>query len=173
MMLFDARDSLAGIRRPASGDAEEFIGLMLASRALHGAWVDFPTTCERFQKYVQTRDGTTNDGFLVCDAASGHIAGVINLNVITRGALQSAYLGYGIGAAYACMGYMTAGLKLVTAYAFGEMGLHRLEANIQPDNLASIALVRKCGFRREGFSPRYLKVAGQWRDHERWALLAD
>lgn len=172
-MPFDAHDSVAGIRRPAPSDADEFTTLMLASRALHGSWVDFPTTQELFQKYLQTRNGTTDDGFLVCDAGSGRIAGLINLNVITRGALQSAYLGYGIGAAYARRGYMTAGLKLVTAYAFREMGLHRLEANIQPDNFASIALVRKCRFHREGFSPRYLKIADQWRDHERWALLAD
>ncbi len=57
--------------------------------------------------------------------------------------------------------------------AFGELGLHRLEANIQPDNAASIALVRKPGFRLEGYSPRYLKIAGRWRDHERWAILAE
>jgi ribosomal-protein-alanine N-acetyltransferase len=68
---------------------------------------------------------------------------------------------------------MTDGMRLVTRYAFDEMKLHRVEANIQPDNIASIALVRKCGFRLEGFSPRYLQVFGEWRDHERWALLAD
>ena len=68
---------------------------------------------------------------------------------------------------------MTKGMRLVTAYAFSEMNLHRLEANIQPQNVASIALVCRCGFHKEGLSPRYLKVLGQWRDHERWALLAD
>jgi ribosomal-protein-alanine N-acetyltransferase len=68
---------------------------------------------------------------------------------------------------------MTEGLKQVTRYGFGSLGLHRLEANIQPENVASIALVRACGFRKEGYSPRYLKVRGRWRDHERWALLSD
>lgn len=112
-------------------------------------------------------------GFLICDHRSGSIAGVVNLNSIVRGLFQSAYLGYYIGAPFAGQGYMTEGLRLVTHYAFTQLGLHRLEANIQPENAASIALVRKCGFRKEGFSPRYLQVFGEWRDHERWALLGD
>jgi ribosomal-protein-alanine N-acetyltransferase len=68
---------------------------------------------------------------------------------------------------------MRTGLGLVLDEAFGSLGLHRVEANIQPENQASIRLVQKCGFRREGFSPRYLKIVGQWRDHERWALLTE
>jgi ribosomal-protein-alanine N-acetyltransferase len=64
-------------------------------------------------------------------------------------------------------------MRLVTRYAFDEMGLHRLEANIQPANTASIALVRSCGFVQEGYSPDYLRVFGEWRDHERWAIRAD
>ncbi len=65
---------------------------------------------------------------------------------------------------------MTAGVRAVISRAFGELRLHRLEANIQPDNEASRRLVQRLGFRLEGFSPRYLKIAGKWRDHERWAL---
>ena len=68
---------------------------------------------------------------------------------------------------------MTEGMGLVLDYAFSELGLHRLEANIQPGNTASIALVRRCGFVREGFSEKYLKIGGEWRDHERWAIRAD
>ena len=67
---------------------------------------------------------------------------------------------------------MREGLQAVVRHAFGKLGLHRVEANIQPDNSASIALVRSCGFSQEGYSPRYLKIAGRWRDHERWARLA-
>ena len=68
---------------------------------------------------------------------------------------------------------MRDGLELVLRHAFLELALHRLEANIQPGNAASIALARGAGFQREGFSPRYLKIGGRWRDHERWAMLAE
>ena len=68
---------------------------------------------------------------------------------------------------------MREGIELVLREAFLTLRLHRIEANIQPGNQASIALARGAGFRREGFSPRYLKIGGRWRDHERWAILAD
>jgi ribosomal-protein-alanine N-acetyltransferase len=68
---------------------------------------------------------------------------------------------------------MRAGLELGLRFAFGPLGLHRLEANIQPGNESSVALVKGAGFRLEGYSPRYLKIAGRWRDHERWAILAE
>ena len=98
---------------------------------------------------------------------------MININDIIRGAFQSASLGYYAFSPYAGQGLMHEGMLLVLKHAFGKLKLHRLEANIQPDNRASIALVRKCGFVREGLSRRLLKVCGQWKDHERWALLSE
>jgi ribosomal-protein-alanine N-acetyltransferase len=68
---------------------------------------------------------------------------------------------------------MRDGLELVLRHAFLGLGLHRIEANIQPGNRASISLARGAGFRREGFSRRYLKIGGRWRDHERWAIIID
>jgi len=87
------------------------------------------------------------------------------------GGFRSAYLGYFVGARYARHGYMTEALQLMLDYAFRKLKLHRLEANIQPTNLSSIALVKRAGFMCEGYSRRYLKIGGRWRDHERWAIL--
>ena len=81
--------------------------------------------------------------------------------------------GYYIAAVYARQGYASEALALALDYAFGPLKLHRIEANIQPSNIASCKLVRRLGFRQEGFSPRYLFIAGAWRDHERWAMLSE
>jgi ribosomal-protein-alanine N-acetyltransferase len=97
----------------------------------------------------------------------------MSLSQIFRGGFQNAYLGYYIGAKHAGQGYMTEALRLALRYAFEHLKLHRLEANIQPANVASIALVKRAGFIREGYSRRYLKICGRWRDHERWAMLAE
>jgi [ribosomal protein S5]-alanine N-acetyltransferase len=95
------------------------------------------------------------------------------LSQIFYGPLCNAYLGYWATQAHAGEGYMTEGMAGVLRHAFRKLKLHRVEANVQPGNTASIALLARSGFRREGFSPRYLKVAGRWRDHERWAILAE
>ena len=99
--------------------------------------------------------------------------GAVELSQIVGGKFRSAYLGYHIGAPFARQGYMREALVMVLALAFGGLRLHRVEANIQPRNVASQRLVRRLGFRREGYSPRYLKIGGRRRDHERWALLVE
>jgi ribosomal-protein-alanine N-acetyltransferase len=106
-------------------------------------------------------------------AKGGDLIGVINISEIVRGPLKSAYLGYFAFEPFAGRGLMTEGLRQVITYAFKKLKLHRLEANIQPGNHRSIRLVKRLGFRKEGFSPRYVKIGGRWRDHERWALLAE
>ena len=99
--------------------------------------------------------------------------GVFNLSEIVRGAFRSAYLGYYALEPYAGSGYMAEAFELVLQVAFLTLRLHRIEVNVQPRNRHSISLVRRAGFTREGFSRRYVKIAGRWRDHERWALLAE
>jgi ribosomal-protein-alanine N-acetyltransferase len=161
------------LRPPSEEDREEFVRAMRASRSFHHPWLEAADTDEAFAALVARASDERFDPVLVCRRSDGAIVGFANISQIVRGPLQSAFLGYGAVAAHAGRGYMTEGLGLVLDRAFTQLRLHRLEANIQPGNTASIALARRCGFELEGFSPRYLKVAGRWRDHERWAIRAE
>jgi [ribosomal protein S5]-alanine N-acetyltransferase len=161
------------LRAPAHADRAEFIALMRASRAFHRPWATAPTDDEAFDAYLVDARRPDFQAMLVCRREDRAILGFFNLSHITRGSLQSAYLGYAVASKYANQGYMREGLDLVIREAFEALHLHRIEANIQPGNQASIALARGAGFTREGFSPRYLKIGGRWRDHERWAILAE
>jgi [ribosomal protein S5]-alanine N-acetyltransferase len=161
------------LRAPLAADADEFVSLMVASRGFHRPWATAPIDSERFAAYLSDSRRTDFEAMLVCRRTDLAILGFFNLSQIVRRSLQSAYLGYAVGQPFAGQGYMREGIQLVLRHAFAELRLHRIEVNIQPANEASIALARGAGFRREGFSPRYLKIAGRWRDHERWAILAD
>jgi len=161
------------IRVPTARDRDEFLALMRSSRRSLRPWVEPPADRAAFTVYLKRIRRPTERGFFVCRREDRVIAGVINVSQIFHGAFQSAYLGFYAGAPFMGKGYMSEGLRLVLRHAFSELGLHRLEANIQPGNRASIRLVRRAGFRREGLSPRYLKVFGRWRDHERWAITVE
>lgn len=161
------------ITQPRPVDGPEFIRAMAQSRSLHYPWVTAPATEQAWQHYLDRLKRDNEAGFLVRRFGDDALCGVVNLNIITYEALCSAYLSYYAVAARAGKGYMAEGLQLVIDHAFGELGLHRLEANIQPGNEPSRRLVERLGFHHEGFSPRLLKINGEWRDHERWALLAD
>jgi [ribosomal protein S5]-alanine N-acetyltransferase len=158
------------LRELAAADEKEFLGLAQASVGLHHPWYTLPTTHEAFQAYLTRLSRPSTEGRLVCVRESGAMAGVIVVDSIIRGRFQSATLSYAAFAPAAGRGYMSEGLGLVLRYAFEELRLHRLEANIQPGNQASLALVRRQGFRREGYSPDMLFIDGAWRDHERWAI---
>jgi ribosomal-protein-alanine N-acetyltransferase len=160
------------LRAPQPEDQAEFIARALASRNLHAPWITAPTTPEQFAAYVGRMREPVNHGFLVCEAGHGSIVGVVNLTNVVRGLFRSGYLGYYAFAGFERQGFMHAGLLQVVRHAFQALKLHRLEANIQPGNIASIALVKSCGFQQEGYSPKYLKIGGRWRDHERWAIIA-
>ncbi len=161
------------LRSPTKRDAKEFIALNRASKRFYRGLVSPPTTLEQFADFLERSKREDTVCVFICLVADGSIAGAINLSQIFRGGFQNAYLGYYVGAPYASRGYMSEALKLVLRYAFKYLKLHRIEANIQPGNFASIALVKRAGFVREGFSRRYLKVCGRWRDHERWAIIAE
>jgi len=152
-------------------DAEAFARAVRRSRALHQHWASPPSTIAKVAELASKRQGPTDYGYLIRDEATGAVAGYIEVTGIVRGLFQSAYLGYYIFKGFEHRGYMSRGLDIVLKRAWKELKLHRLEANIQPDNAPSIALARSLGFKREGYSPAYLKIAGRWRDHERWAIL--
>jgi ribosomal-protein-alanine N-acetyltransferase len=161
------------LRRARPGDAEEFTALMRASRSLHQPWSFPPVRNEEFTALVERARADDFELLLLCHRDDGRILGFFNLSQIFRGPFLNAYLGYAVGEPYGGDGYMSEGIQLVLRHAFGTLRLHRLEANIQPDNARSLALAKRAGFRLEGFSPRYLKIDGKWRDHERWAILAE
>lgn len=161
------------LRAPTERDVAEFTALNRASARFHRGLVSPPTQPGQFVDYLERCRRADSACFLICRTEDDAIIGAINLSQIFRGGFQNAYLGYYIGAPYAGSGYMTEAFKLMLRYAFRELKLHRLEANIQPQNHASIALVKRAGFGREGFSRRYLKICGRWRDHERWAIVAE
>jgi len=157
----------AVIRPLTAADEAAFTAAARASRKLHRPWVQPPCDADAFARHLARFDGVSHHGFVV--EVGGELAGAINLTNIVMGAFRSGYLGYYAFTGFEDRGLMTQGLDAVVRHAFKTLGLHRVEANIQPGNLASIALVKRCGFELEGYSPRYLKIAGRWRDHERWA----
>lgn len=159
------------LRRLTGADEAEFTRLVRESAELHHPWMQLPDTPREFRRYLGRFDPpVTSIGLAVCELGSGAMAGGVNINNIIRGRLQSAALGYWAFAPAAGRGLMSEGLRLVVRYAFGDLDLHRLEANVQPANRASIRLVERNGFRYEGLSPYYLFIDGAWRDHERWAI---
>ena len=159
-------------RSVSSKDRREMLALAASSRELHTPWIAPPTTPHMFKIYLRRTQRDDHEGFVICRSDTEAIVGVVNVNNIVRGTFQSASLGYYAAQAHAGQGFMREGLLQVTEHLFAERGLHRLEANIQPGNAASIALVRSCGFEREGMSPKFLFINGAWRDHERWAVVA-
>ena len=169
------------LRRPGPRDAAAFIAGARLSDRLHRGWVQAPTTKAGFAAYLRrfagpkSRDpaSASHVGVVVCKLDDDALIGVFNLSEIVRGAFESSYLGYYAFAPHAGQGYMSEGLNLVLALVFGKLKLHRVEANVQPTNRPSVSLVRRAGFTHEGFSPRYVKIAGRWRDHERFAMLAE
>jgi ribosomal-protein-alanine N-acetyltransferase len=174
-VTYVATSERVGIRPVDVTDGPELVRLAVESVDLHHPWAAPPRTLPEWEAGHAARDHRLWAGFVVCELDGGAIAGVVNVSNIVRGLFQCAALGYNAFAPSAGRGLMREGLGLVVRHAFDPDGLalHRLEANIQPGNSRSIALVRGLGFRLEGFSPAFLFIDGAWRDHERWAITAE
>jgi [ribosomal protein S5]-alanine N-acetyltransferase len=177
MPILIAVGERVALRKPTARDRDEYLALRRASARFLRRWEPRPiagrSARQQFADWLASARDGRHEKLLICRLEDEAILGAINLNEIVRGPAQSAYLGYWIGARYARRGYMTEALQLALGHAFRTLGLHRVEANILPTNRPSRTLVRHAGFRREGYSPGYLEIAGRWADHERWALLAE
>lgn len=156
----------------AKNDAGEFIAAVKRSRSLHRPWVSPPATPEAFGSYIVRMAQPGNHAFLVRRRDTGELVGFAAVTNIIMGAFRSGYLGYYGFAPHAGQGFMREGVADLLRHAFRTLRLHRVEANVQPGNRASRALIESLGFEKEGFSPRYLRIGGRWRDHERWTKLA-
>jgi len=162
---------LVYIVAPAAQYKHTYQNFIRRNEDYHKPWVYHSFDLSYFDQYLTRIKRGVTQGFFVFENDTGNLVGVININNILLGTISSASLGYYGDKDYAGRGHMTEGMMLALDYAVADLGLHRLEANIQPDNIPSLKFVKNIGFRREGFSPKYLKIGGKWRDHERWAIL--
>lgn len=117
------------------------------------------------QEELQRADRRGYRFFIVSNDKPKDIIGTIALNNVVWRAFLSCYLGYALDEAHQNQGLMTEAVSLITDFAFTELGLHRIEANVMPRNKASLRVLEKCGYKNEGLSPRYLAINGVWEDH--------
>ncbi len=154
-------------------DLPELIAANRASAALHHPWVNPPVSPDAFDAAFEDIAAERQVTLLAREVGTSALSGVLNLSQIFRKGFQNAYLGFYGLTGQTGRGLMTKAVRQTLAHAFGPLALHRIEANVQPGNTRSRALIARAGFRQEGFSPRYLQIEGEWRDHERWACLAE
>jgi [ribosomal protein S5]-alanine N-acetyltransferase len=165
------------LRPPRKSDQPAFLAAVARSRSLHRGWVIAPKTPYGFRRFVKRfasrKARPTHLGFLVFHKEDDGLVGVFNFSEIVRSAFKCAYLGYYAFTPQTGAGLMTEGIALALDVAFRKLRLHRIEVNVQPHNRRSLALAKRVGFTREGYSRRYVKIAGRWRDHVRLAILAE
>jgi [ribosomal protein S5]-alanine N-acetyltransferase len=155
---------------PEISDMDEFLSSVKDSLEFHYPWVEAPNDEEKYNKYIKRINFESHVSFFIKRLEDAKIVGVININEIVMGVFQSGYLGFYAFRKFSGQGLMSEGLSLALYFYFEKLKLHRIEANIQPENIKSIELIKSKHFRREGFSSNYLKINGEWRDHERFAM---
>lgn len=161
------------LRAPRMGDHAEWAELRHASHAFLQPWEptwpsdDLSRAAFRRRLAVYARDADAGHGFafFVFREGSGELVGGVNLRDVRRGVSQSGAIGYWAGEAYARHGHTGAAVRAVAEFAFGRLGLNRLEAACVPENEASRRLLERAGFSYEGRARAYLKINGVWRDH--------
>ena len=170
---------LSPLRR---SDAREWVRLRLANEDWLAPWepsAPLPwrerhtTAAYRAMRRAGLRRARTGTSVPFAVRVEGRLAGQVTVDNIVRGAMRSGHLGYWIDRSVAGRGLATLAVALVCDHAFGAVGLHRLQADIRPENQPSQRLVGRLGFRQEGLLRRYLDIDGDWRDHLSFALLAE
>jgi ribosomal-protein-alanine N-acetyltransferase len=161
------------LRYPKIEDLNEYLQMSLESEKFHRGLIKMSRNREEFEGFIARSQKPENECLLIIRKRDEAIAGMINLSQIFYGPFQNAYLGYGLGVKFTGEGLMIEAVELILKFAFKDLKLHRIEANVQPENLPSIAVLQRCGFTKEGFSRRYLKVGGRWRDHSRYAIIRE
>lgn len=170
------------LRHPTTEDRSPYMVIRSASKALHEPWEATPEDARAdydafgesgFNRMLSSADTPASQRHLICARDDHRIVGMVSLGGIQRGPLQQAFVGYWCSVHETRKGFTAEGVRLVVSRAFAGLGLHRVEINIVPENAPSLALAAAIGARREGLSPRYLRIDGAWRDHERWAVTAE
>lgn len=167
------------LRAPQLSDYGPWAELRAASRAhlqpWEPAWPRDDLTRSAFKRRVRhyQREARNDQGyaFLVFDLADERLVGGIALTNVQRGVTQSASIGYWLGRSQVGQGYMTDAVRSLVRFSFDALHLHRLEAATQPVNIASIRVLERSGFEREGYARQYLRIDGAWRDHVLFGLV--
>ena len=169
------------VRPPEARDWQAWAELRTSSRDFlvpwEPAWASDAHSRAAYRRRLRRQQRDANDdvcySYFLVRRSDDALMGGITLSNIQRGVAQCCSVGYWIGEPYARDGHMTEGLKCVLGHCFSSLGLHRVEAACMPNNQASQALLRRCGFRREGYARKYLKINGVWRDHLLFAVIGD
>lgn len=157
------------LERPSARRERDFIEAALRSRALHRGLVTAAANSADYREYLERTGRDDRASFFVVAEASNALAGVVEISDIVRAPEVTGSLAYYAFTPYAGSGLMREGLMLAIEVAFGELALERLDANVQPANRRSAALLERLGFEREGMQRSY-KIGTRWRNHERWTL---
>lgn len=167
------------LRHPGPDDYEAWAKLRGASRnhtqGWEPAWADDELTRtaykRRLRRYQQDMETGQGYPFFIFRASDNVLVGACNLNNVRRGVLQAADIGYWVGLPYVRRGHARAAVRRVVTFAFGPLGLNRIEAATRPENEASRSLLLSVGFSPEGYARNYLKINGEWRDHLKFAIV--
>ena len=169
------------LRQPCLGDFKEWVALRKASekflRPFEPSWGKDELSRRSFRKRVEFYNCGKREGnayaFFLKSRANDQLLGGITLSNIRYGVISSGALGYWIGEPFARQGFMSEAVSVLLPFAFNTLNLHRVEAACLTDNLSSVALLQKCGFKQEGLARKYLKINDVWQDHLLFALLEE